>query len=125
MRNEQTASGNILGGPAPTNESPFGDYTPLTVKSAYTDVLPSVNLRVNVTDDLVARFAAGRTVARANFAQLAPGINLNGTRLLSAGNPLAAPAIVSGRAAGTIWKIQTSWPGGGGRDIFRDRKSGG
>src|SRR3546814_6098558 len=78
IRTEQTASGNILGGPAPTNESPFGDYTPLTVKSAYTDVLPSVNLRVNVTDDLVARFAAGRTVARANFAQIAPGINLNG-----------------------------------------------
>jgi len=92
IRTEQTASGNILGGPAPTEESPFGDYTPLTVKSAYTDVLPSVNLRVDVTDELVARFAAGRTVARANFAQIAPGINLNGTTLTATGgNPDLQP----------------------------------
>src|SRR3546814_20116961 len=64
IRTEQTASGNILGGPAPTNESPFRDYTPLTVNSAYTDVLPSVNLGVHVTDHLVARLAPGRTDAR-------------------------------------------------------------
>src|SRR3546814_14028229 len=104
MRNEQTASGNILGGPAPTNESPFGDYTPLTVKSAYTDVLPSVNLHVNVTDDLVARFAAGRTVARANFAQIATGINLNGTTLTATGgNPDLQPFRANQYDMSTEW----------------------
>ena len=31
-----------------------------------------------------------------------------------------APAIVSGREIGTTWKIQTSWPGGIGLEIFKD-----
>src|SRR3546814_14511326 len=65
---------------------------PVPFSSAYTDVLPMVNLRVKVTGDLVARFAAGRTVARANFAQIAPGINLNGTTLTATGgNPDLQP----------------------------------
>src|SRR3546814_14337914 len=65
---------------------------PVPFSSAYTDVLPMVNLRVKVTGDLVARVAAGRTVARANFAQIAPGINLNGTTLTATGgNPDLQP----------------------------------
>ncbi len=92
IRTDQTASGNILGGPAPTNQSPFGDFTPLTVESSYTDILPSLNVKIDVTDNVVARFAAGRTVARANFAQIAPGINLNGTTLTATGgNPDLQP----------------------------------
>lgn len=88
IRTDQTAAGNILGGPNPTNQSPFGDFTPQTVERSYTDILPSANLRIDVTDDLVMRFAAGRTVARPNFAQIAPGINLNGTTLTATGgNP--------------------------------------
>ena len=31
----------------------------------------------------------------------------------------AAPAVVSGRAVGTTWKVQTSWPGGVGLDTFK------
>ena len=44
---------------------------------------------------------------------------------------LAAPHIATGQGAGTTWKIQTSWPGGAGLQIFRDwcgtiqEKSGG
>ena len=33
---------------------------------------------------------------------------------------LAAPHIASAQAAGTTWKIQTSWPGGAGLQIFKD-----
>ncbi len=92
IRTDQTAAGNILGGPNPTNQSPFGNFTPLTVSSSYTDILPSANLRFDVSKQLVLRFAAGRTVARPNFAQIAPGINLNGTTLTATGgNPALAP----------------------------------
>ena len=92
IRTDQTAAGNILGGPNPTNQSPFGDFTPQTVETSYTDILPSANLRIDVTDGLVMRFAAGRTVARPNFAQIAPGINLNGTTLTATGgNPDLEP----------------------------------
>lgn len=31
----------------------------------------------------------------------------------------AAPAIVSGRKIGTTWKVQTSWPGGVGLEVFQ------
>jgi TRAP-type mannitol/chloroaromatic compound transport system substrate-binding protein len=31
----------------------------------------------------------------------------------------AAPAIVTGREIGTTWKIQTSWPGGHGLEVFK------
>ena len=31
-----------------------------------------------------------------------------------------APAIVSGKKVGTLWKVQTSWPGGVGLEIFTD-----
>jgi TRAP-type mannitol/chloroaromatic compound transport system substrate-binding protein len=33
---------------------------------------------------------------------------------------LAAPHIASAQANGTTWKIQTSWPGGAGLQIFKD-----
>ncbi|HMA14326.1 MAG: TRAP transporter substrate-binding protein DctP [Bacteroidota bacterium] len=32
----------------------------------------------------------------------------------------AAPAAVSGRAVGTTWKVQTSWPGGAGLQLFKE-----
>lgn len=47
------------------------------------------------------------------------GATLAGSRFL-APSPPAGPAIVSGREIGTIWKIQTSWPGGVGLDVFRN-----
>ena len=39
-------------------------------------------------------------------------------RAASKGEPLSAPAILSGKSAGTTWKVQTSWPGGVGLEIF-------
>ena len=47
------------------------------------------------------------------------GAAIAGTRLLSPASPPAGPAIVSGNEIGTVWKIQTSWPGGVGLDIFK------
>jgi iron complex outermembrane receptor protein len=85
VRTDQTANGNLLGAPNPTNTSPFGNYTPITTKSSYTDVLPSANLAIDVNPNMVLRFAAGRTVARPDFADIAPGVNLNGTTLSGSG----------------------------------------
>jgi iron complex outermembrane recepter protein len=92
IRTDQTSNGNLLGSPNPTNTSPFGDYTPITVKSSYTDILPSANVSVDLNDKMVLRFAAGRTVARPDYANLSPGVNLNGTTQSgSGGNPLLKP----------------------------------
>jgi iron complex outermembrane receptor protein len=85
VRTDQTANGNLLGAPNPTNTSPFGNYTPITTKRSYTDVLPSANLAIDINPKMVLRFAAGRTVARPDFADIAPGVNLNGTTLSGSG----------------------------------------
>ncbi|WP_340118892.1 TRAP transporter substrate-binding protein DctP [Pelagibius sp. 7325] len=47
------------------------------------------------------------------------GAGFAAARGLSGGAGLAAPAVVSGRAVGTTWKIQTSWPGGVGLETFK------
>lgn len=85
IRTDQTANGNLLGGPAPTGVSPFGNYTPITTKRSYTDVLPSANLSFDLNPKMVLRVAAARTVARPDFADIAPGVNLNGTTLSGSG----------------------------------------
>jgi TRAP-type mannitol/chloroaromatic compound transport system substrate-binding protein len=42
------------------------------------------------------------------------------TASAAAAGTLAAPHIASAQANGTTWKIQTSWPGGAGLQIFRE-----
>lgn len=92
IRTDQTSNGNLLGAPNPTQTSPFGNYTPITVERSYTSVLPSANFSFDLTDDLVLRFAAGKTIARPDFVDITPGVNLNGTTLTgSGGNPNIEP----------------------------------
>ncbi|GAB4377054.1 MAG: TRAP transporter substrate-binding protein DctP [Kiloniellaceae bacterium] len=47
------------------------------------------------------------------------GAGIAAAKQLSGPAGVAAPAVVSGRAVGTTWKIQTSWPGGVGLDTFK------
>jgi TRAP-type mannitol/chloroaromatic compound transport system substrate-binding protein len=60
-------------------------------------------------------FLAGTAVGLAAGA----GAGMAGGRLLSRSAPLAAPTIVAGSDVGTVWKVQTSWPGGVGLDVFK------
>lgn len=43
---------------------------PIAVDNSYTNVLPSLNLRVSLTDDLLLRFAASRAISRPAFGDL-------------------------------------------------------
>jgi iron complex outermembrane recepter protein len=52
-------------------------YTPVTATKTTTDVLPSFNMRVALTDRLFARLGASKTVTRPTFLQLNPGLNLS------------------------------------------------
>jgi len=58
---------------------------------------------------------------RAFLAGTAAGLAVGAGAGLAAGKAFTggAPAVVSARAVGTTWKIQTSWPGGVGLDIFK------
>lgn len=46
------------------------DPQPMAVNNSYTNVLPSLNLRVDLTDELIMRFAASRALSRPPFADL-------------------------------------------------------
>ena len=64
-------------------------------KSSYDFFLPSLNIKVNLTDDVVARFAASRTVTRPQVRDLAPRTNFDVLRPASldasGGNPNLRP----------------------------------
>lgn len=53
----------------------FGDYT--SYSNNYTNVLPSLNLRFLVTDDMQVRFGASRAMVRPSFSQTRPYTNLS------------------------------------------------
>jgi iron complex outermembrane recepter protein len=50
-------------------------YTPVT--HDYFDVLPSINFKYDVSKSVVARFAASRTMSRADYSALSPAVILN------------------------------------------------
>ena len=63
--------------------------------SSYDYFLPSMNIKVNLTDHIVARFAASRTVTRPQVRDLAPRTNFDvlrpASRDASGGNPNLKP----------------------------------
>jgi TonB-dependent receptor len=52
----------------------LGNVVP--TKNNYTDVMPTLNLRFFLQDNMFLRFAAGRAISRPSFSQLQPIINL-------------------------------------------------
>ncbi|MDX3773364.1 TonB-dependent receptor [Chromatiaceae bacterium AAb-1] len=67
--------------------------TPVTFNSDYTDVLPSLNLALNLTDTVVTRFAAAKVVTRPDLQDMAPRLTFNSGDILTAvgGNPHLKP----------------------------------
>ena len=73
----------------------FGDgaYTELNAEHDYSNWLPSLNVKVELTDELLLRFAAAKAMARPNFADLGANITLSanltseGEASQDAGNP--------------------------------------
>ena len=85
IETKQTSDGFIIGGANPQFTNPFGGFTPSTAKRSYTDILPSANLSVDLSPQVVLRFAAGKTVTRPDFVDITPGVDLNGTLLTGRG----------------------------------------
>jgi iron complex outermembrane recepter protein len=63
--------------PGAITTSAFGPYLPTTFDNTYEDWLPSANLRFDVTDDVVARLAASKTMTRPDYSALAGPISLS------------------------------------------------
>lgn len=80
----------------PTNNA-WRTVTPVSFEQSYTDVLPSMNFSLNLTDSLKYRFSAARVMSRAGLYQLRPWASPNfnereqGLPTLSSGNPSLTP----------------------------------
>ncbi|MGB5133328.1 MAG: TonB-dependent receptor, partial [Steroidobacteraceae bacterium] len=87
----------------------FGPFVGIPVNHRYTDVLPSANLKWELSDDLVARFAVSKTMTRADYSALAgftdltPPANPGGTGNGSGGNPDLKPIRSTNFDAGLEW----------------------
>lgn len=113
VRTKESDAVNV-GVPAPTatsiNTSAFGDYETQTINNSYNNVLPSGNLKFDLTKDLVARLDAAITMTRPDYSALAgstsledapagPGSVGSGT----GGNPYLKPITSDNVDAGLEW----------------------
>jgi TonB-dependent receptor len=77
-----------------------------TAEREYDNWLPSGNLVFDVTDTLLVRVAAAKTLARAGIASITPGGNLNvsgGNKTFSSGNPDLMPTKSTNFDASIEW----------------------
>ena len=92
----------------------FGPFKGIPVDHTYDDVLPSANLKWDVTEDLVARFAAAMTMTRPDYSALAGFINLSppatagGTGTGTGGNPNLEPIRSTNYDVGLEWYFAES-----------------
>src|SRR6185437_14260746 len=88
----------------PITGSAFGDYYWNTYHHSYGKLLPSVNFKFNLTDDLLARFAVSQTMTRPDYSSLAGFISLNDLTLAgSGGNPKLKPLISTNFDSALEW----------------------
>ena len=96
-------------GPGVINTSAFGPYQIEITNNVYKDWLPSANLKWDMTDDLVLRLAATRTLTRPDFSAIAgavslsPPANLGGVGTGTGGNPDLAPILSTNVDATVEW----------------------
>jgi iron complex outermembrane recepter protein len=72
--------------------SAFGVYQTDQIDNTYNDVLPSMNLKFNLTHDLIARLDASQTMTRPDYSALAGSVSFT--------VPAAAPGICCGDGSG-------------------------
>src|SRR5690606_32437194 len=84
----------------------LSDVEPISFKGEYTDILPSLNARLSVTDDVIVRFAASRVMTRPTLSDLSPrqSIQTNpGNESIKRGNPDLKPFRATQFEAGVEW----------------------
>lgn len=73
---------------------PAGTIVPVEVRNNYDDWLPSINMRLGITKELVARIAASKVISRPPIQNLSAGTSItfsSGLSQASSGQPLLDP----------------------------------
>lgn len=76
-----------------TDENDVSHVVDVTIEHEYDDTLPSLNLALNVTDDVILRASAAKVMSRPNLTDLNPGgsVSIFGEPKVSYGNPFIEP----------------------------------
>ncbi|NKI97852.1 iron complex outermembrane receptor protein [Rhizobacter sp. SG703] len=78
--------------PGAITTSAFGPFYQKEIANDYTDVLPSLNLRYDLSKDLVSRFGIAKTMARPDYSALGGSVSLDDLNHTgSGGNPNLEP----------------------------------
>jgi iron complex outermembrane receptor protein len=78
--------------PGAITTSAFGSFYKSVISHDYNDVLPSANFKFDLAKDMVARLAAARTIARADYSALGGSITADDTTHTgNGGNPNLKP----------------------------------
>jgi iron complex outermembrane receptor protein len=89
--------------------SAFGPYKAVVTENTYNDWLPTANIRFELNEDMDLRFAATRTLARADYSALAGSVSLTppavegGIGSGSGGNPDLEPITSTNLDASWEW----------------------
>ena len=95
--------------PEAITTSAFGPYKTVLTKNTYKDFLPSANLKVDLSEELVLRLAASQTMTRPDFSALAGAVSLippataTGVGTGTGGNPNLKPIISTNLDATLEW----------------------
>ncbi len=88
-----------------TSSSGFIQGDPVTIDNSYNNLLPSLNLALDATDDVIVRLGLSKTMTRPSLGSLNPGnpsfSYVNGT--VSAGNPFLDPFVSNNFDLGVEW----------------------
>lgn len=79
---------------------------PVSFRGKYRDWLPSINARLNLTDDLLVRFAASKVMTRPTLSDLSPRQTIQtnpGNETIRRGNPDLQPFRAKQVEAGAEW----------------------
>jgi len=99
-RTEQVASGTLTS--TDTNNNPV--LTPVSYPQDYGNWLPSLNVKIELRDDLIGRFAASRVINRPNITDIAPRITVSrDSPNASGGNPDLKPFLADQLDASLEW----------------------
>lgn len=103
---------NVPGDPTIYNAvyADSGAVLPVAAEHSYNNVLPTLNARINLTDEVIARFAASRTLTRPSLSDLTPRLNYTILRpnnlTASSGNPDLKPYISTNLDLSLEWYYQ-------------------
>jgi iron complex outermembrane receptor protein len=81
-----------------------GTFVPVTTEHTFTNVLPSANLRFDLSKDLVARASMARVMSRADYGALVSAVNLDDNlHTGSGGNPDLKPILSTNTDLSLEW----------------------